>query len=169
MRSETKGWCPGSYIYLYIHAESMVSGHMMLDVSHMASVTHFLIVPTILKMIHPLFMRGKYAFPDWLASHIILLVTSGCQEFADWALTLCNWCSRNRFLNNCNQPPATTCQECREHTFWPQNQLLPVGCWPISRPVWLGSYSLEPTLSPWLSHIQNTWPYNVILVLVVTF
>lgn len=53
----------------------MVSGHMMLDVSHMASVTHFLIVPTILKMIHPLFMRGKYAFPDWLARHIILLVT----------------------------------------------------------------------------------------------
>lgn len=184
----------------------MVSGHMTLDVSHMAWVTHCLIVPTILKMMHPLFMSGKYAFPDWLLEvagdcgnlqatkaitwrfsmqrhlvqlfflptsqqkiQIIFLVTGGWQEFADWSLTLCNWCSSNWFLNNCNQPPTTTCQECREHTFCPQNQLLPVGCWPISRPVWLGSYSLEPTLSTWLSHIQNTWPHNVIFVLVVTF
>lgn len=107
----------------------------------------------ILNVIQSVDAREICLFPTrWQCSYRLLLLWRQMVPVSGLCCTFPACCSDANKCNNmlaAKQSQAGFCQLAGEYTFFPSDIWLPRGPWPVSRPVWLGPYSLGLYSNDW--------------------
>lgn len=104
------------------------------------TTTHGVVVVFVTSIHTSTDSKNREIYANYLAN-TFFLSTGSCQGVIHyWSVDLCNWKFISHFSSDCHQPPANS----QGILIFPHKQWLPNGCRPVSRPVCLRLFWLDP-------------------------